>query len=142
MKRVVAVILCLMMLIPVFTACSSNNVASNSQNTSEIYKTTIDDYYQAYVNADIDAMLKLIDPAGPLYPDESAIQQYRNNPDANKIDGEIKVDSLTILSENISTAKVQVVLYMHAGSYENSLNGTFELSFKNGVWLIFSATAY
>jgi len=142
MKRVVAVNLCLMMLIPVFTACSSNNGASNSQNTSEIYKTTIDEYYQAYVNADIDGMLNILDPAGPLYPAKSTIQQWRDNPDAYKVDGEIRVDSLAIISENISRAKVQVVLYMHAGSYENSINSTFELSFKDGAWLIFDATAY
>jgi hypothetical protein len=148
MKRVVAVILGLMMLIPMFTACSSNaNGNDSSQNTSAIYETTIEEYYQAFMNGDIDTMLKFLDPTGPLYPTESSIQQLRDNPDANKVEGEVRVDSLTILSENASRAKVRVLLYLRVDleggvSYENSVNGTWEFSYRDGDWLIFNASGY
>jgi hypothetical protein len=61
------------------TGCNPSNTKSSSthwdnaaaaSDTIEKIKAVVEQYFDSYMNADLDQMLATLDPAGPMYPGE------------------------------------------------------------------------
>ena len=144
MKKFGTVILGLILLVSIFSSCSTDSGIENS-NTA-LYKTAIERYLNAYIKADLDTMLDSMDADGPLYPSPDAIENLRNTAEGSAIEGEIIVKELTVLEESSTKAKVKASIYMRLdisgnGDWqEDTSDTTLDLTLKNGTWRLYDVT--
>ena len=129
-----------------FTSCSSIT-RGGSESNEELYKAAIERYFTSVIEADTDTFLDSIDPLSSIYPPPDAIADLRANWKDSAVPGEAVVQELTILEESATKAKVKVRLFLRVdldenGEFdENTAFPTFELTFKDGIWRIFSVGA-
>jgi hypothetical protein len=137
--------LSLILLAAVFPSCSS--ITGGAEDKDELYKEAIERYYVAVISYDVDTLLDCLDPLGPAYPDVTYIEQLRADAvGKTSPPGEILVKKLITLEESGTRAIVKVTLYMNVDFdnngefFEETYYPTFELTFKEGLWRIFSAS--
>ncbi len=132
-----------MSLAMIFTSCSSIT-GGPSGNTKELYKAAIERYYNSVIQADTDTFLDSIDPLSSLYPPPDVIETLRTNWEDSAALGEAVVQELTIIEESAARAKVKAKVLLRVdleqdGEFnEDTIFPTFELTFKDGTWRIFS----
>ncbi|OGN99771.1 MAG: hypothetical protein A2Y58_03950 [Chloroflexi bacterium RBG_13_51_52] len=148
MKNHIFVILSLVLILLVLPSCSSNgSSAENDYNTdnSLLYKTALERYFNAYIQADLDALLDSLDPDGPLYPDPDDIQNLRDTAAGNSYEGKVVVSDISILEEGDGRARIKAKLYMAIDLYDNGQYQEqesyfiFELTLKGGKWRLNNA---
>ena len=148
MKKLLIVALSLTLFILVLPSCSScTSTEGNSSNidNSLVYKATIERYMNAYIRADLDTVLDSLDPDGPMYPSPGEIQEFQDTAAESSLEGEASITDITILEESSDHARVQVTVYMKidlygGGNYEeDTTEGIFELTLKDGNWRIYNA---
>jgi len=111
-----------------------------------VYKDVIESYSNAYMKADLAALLASLHPDGPMYPKPAAINQLRSSATGNALQGEAVVKTIDVLEQNDSRARVRVTLFMRADIYrhgnfrEETSHPTCELRKHEGSWRLFNAT--
>jgi hypothetical protein len=146
MKTKLTLLLCLCLIL---AACAPGAVTSApsvspTPDLKAVYTAAIERYFNAYIQADLDALLDSMDPAGPLYPDAAAIEQLRATAGQNALEGEALVTALTVLEESADAASVQATLAIRVdvagdGNFEEQTgNLTCELKFSDGKWRIYN----
>ncbi len=142
-KKLTIISLSFILAVLVFTSCSTVTGGQSENNNVELYKEAIYTYYNAILETDVEALLDSMDPAGPIYPDDAAIQELQNT-SGYTYTGEVIIEELFIVEESDTRAIIDVTLFSRI-DYEN--NGDFwektsyltiELSFIDDLWRIFN----
>ncbi|MBN1692115.1 MAG: hypothetical protein JW845_01000 [Dehalococcoidales bacterium] len=143
MKKLIIITLSLILAVLVFTSCSSVTGGQSENNDVELYKEAIYTYYNAILETDVEALLDSMDPAGPIYPDDAAIQELQNT-SGYSYTGEVIIEELSVFEENDTRALMDVTLfsridYANDGNFfEKTSYLTIELSFVDDLWRIYN----
>ncbi|MBN1161703.1 MAG: hypothetical protein JXA17_07150 [Dehalococcoidales bacterium] len=143
MKKLITIILCFILPVLVFTSCSAVTGGQSEINDVELYKEAIYRYYDAIFDTDVEALLNSMDPSGPIYPDDEAIQNlYASS--VGEYTGEVIIEDIFIVEESDTRALLDITLfssvdYNNQGDFwEKTSYLTIELSFFNDLWRIFN----
>jgi len=150
-KILIGTLVLLLLLITIFIvqSCgkkSPSETTSSSSNLSDEVQITrvIEQYFYAYMKADVDSMLLALHPDGPMYPDDLAIKKLRETAAGNSVVGQTKITGIKIIENDQSSAQVKIQIFMKADVYGN---GNFkeekstlvcEMKKLNGEWLLFN----
>ncbi|OGN99772.1 MAG: hypothetical protein A2Y58_03955 [Chloroflexi bacterium RBG_13_51_52] len=145
-KKLIIIALGFILTVMAFTSCSSGSSLPTEKDNTQLYKDTIQRYFNALIKADTDAFLGSLDPGGLLYPDPGAIEQLYDTESENVLEGEASVDNLSVLEELTDHVQVRAEVFYridlhNTGEFKEETNYfTFELTFVDGEWLIYDLT--
>ena len=118
MLRSIAVVTALLLLT---VGCAGSDAAPDAARQQEPLsaddheiRAAIESYYNAFLNADVDALVDALHPEGPMYPAPTMIDELRATADETTLDGTATIKDYRVIASRENEATVWVAMSISA----------------------------